>query len=239
MMRILRMAGLLALTAVPAGAAAAQSPPVQAISGTRLDVVTTGEVSRVPDIARINAGVVTTAPTATAAIEQNARQMASVRQALRRAGIADRDIQTSAISLYPDYRQDERGGNPQLIGYRASNEVTVKFRDIASTGKILDALVAQGANQISGPMLGIDKPEQALDEARTAALAAARARAELYARALGKKVGRILSISESGGGGPIPMFRAMAQGNAAQDSTSIDPGEQTVSVSLAVSFELE
>src|SRR5687768_70106 len=172
MMRELKLASLLALAALPPGTAAAQIiQPLPVITGTRLDVVTTGEVNRVPDIARIGAGVVTNAPTATAALEQNARQMASVRQALKRAGIADRDIQTSAINLYPDYRHDERGGNPQLIGYRASNEVSVRFRDIANTGKILDALVAQGANQINGPALSIDKPEEALNEARIAALA--------------------------------------------------------------------
>jgi uncharacterized protein YggE len=239
MMRNLRLALLLAAAAVPAGAALAQTQPLPAISGTRLDVVATGEVMRVPDVAHITAGVVTTAPSATAALEQNARQMASVRQALRNAGIADRDIQTSSINLHPDYRHDERGGNPQIIGYRASNEVMVKFRDIKSAGKILDALVAQGANQISGPMLAIDKPEQAMDEARVAALATARARAELYAKAAGKRVGRILSISETGNM-QVPMMRMRAQaGMVAADSTSIDPGQQAVSVSLMVSFELE
>ena len=239
MMRNLRLAVLLAAVAVPAVPAAAQNQPVASISGTRLDVVATGEVSRVPDVAHINAGVVTTAPSATAALEQNARQMASVRQALRNAGVADRDIQTSSINLFPDYRHDERGGNPQIIGYRATNEVRIKFRDIKTSGRILDALVAQGANQIHGPMLAIDKPEQAMDEARVAALANARARAELYARAAGKRVGKILSISETGGVA-MPMARMRAQaGMVAADSTSIDPGEQAVSVSLMVSFELE
>jgi uncharacterized protein YggE len=242
-MRNPMIAPLLALSLFPFAPAAAQNVPVavQAIAGTRLDVVATGEVGRVPDIARINAGVITTAPTATAALEQNAQRMVAVRQALRRAGIADRDIQTSAINLYPDYRHDERGGNPQVIGYRASNEVSVKFRDIANAGKILDALVAQGANQINGPMLGIDKPEQALDEARAKAVANARARADLYARTLGKRVGRILSISEAGGFGPQPMVMMMRRGeSAAQDaSTVVEPGEQTLAVTLSVSFELE
>ena len=240
-MRNLIFGAVLALSALPLAPAAAQTQPATIVlDGTRLDVVTTGEVSRVPDIARITAGVVTVAPTATAALAQNATQMASVRAALKRAGIADRDIQTSSINLYPDYRQDPQGNNPQIIGYRASNEVSVRFRDIAATGKILDALVAQGANQINGPMLSIDKPEAALDEARTQALAAARARAELYARALGKRVGRILSISEAGANyAPPPMMmRQSARGNAA-DSTSVDPGEQIVAVSLSVSFELE
>ena len=240
-MRRLILGALLALSPLAAAPVAAQpqpQPTAVILDGTRLDVVATGEVSRVPDVARITAGVVTMAPTATAALAQNATQMASVRAALKRAGIADRDIQTSSINLYPDYRQDPQGNNPRIVGYRASNEVSVKFRDIAATGRILDALVAEGANQINGPMLAIDKPEAALDEARTKALANARSRAELYARALGKRVGRILSISESGGnyGPPMPMMRAQA---ASADSTSIDPGEQAVAVSLAVSFELE
>jgi uncharacterized protein YggE len=238
-MRRLILAASLGLAALPLAPAVAQSQPSTILlSGTRLDVMTTGEVSRVPDTARITAGVVTTAPTATAALAENATRMASVRAALKRAGIADRDIQTSSINLYPDYRQDPQGTNPQIIGYRASNEVSVRFRDIAATGKILDALVAQGANQINGPMLSIDKPETALDEARTKALANARSRAELYARALGKRVGRILSISEAVVNylPPVAMMRQRADvGNA----TSIDPGEQSVAVSLSVSFELE
>ena len=239
MIRTLLLGSALALSAMPA-CAAAQSVPVQMMSGTRLDVVAIGEVTRVPDLARINAGVVTQAPTATAAIAQNARQMVTVRAALRRAGIADRDIQTSQISLNPEYRYAENLP-PTLTGYRASNEVSVRFRDIASTGKILDALVAQGANQINGPMLELDKPEQALDEARMAALRTAQARADVYARALGKRVKRILSISEAGGNlPPVPRPMAMemrAAGDAA--SPKIDPGEQSVAVSLSVSFELE
>ncbi|HEU0100096.1 MAG TPA: SIMPL domain-containing protein [Allosphingosinicella sp.] len=240
-MRILVLAAALAASALPLAPAAAQAQAAPILlDGTRLDVVANGEVTRVPDVARITAGVVTVAPTATAALSQNATQMASVRAALKRAGVADRDIQTSSINLYPDYRQDAQGNNPQIVGYRASNEVSIRFRDIAATGRILDALVAQGANQINGPMLSIDKPEAALDEARTQALANARARAELYARAIGKRVGRILSISETGAVNALPMImmRQSARGNAA-DSTSVDPGEQSVAVSLSVSFELE
>lgn len=238
-MRNLILGAALALSALPAAAQPPQPAPIL-LDGTRLDVVATGEVSRVPDLARISAGVVSVAPTATAALAENATRMASVRAALKRAGIADRDIQTSSINLYPDYRHDPQGANPQIIGYRASNEVSVRFRDIANSGRILDALVAQGANQINGPMLTIDKPEAALDEARTQALANARARAELYARALGKRVGRILSISEAGANyaPPVIMMRQANRG-AVADSTSIDPGEQTLAVSLSVSFELE
>jgi len=241
MMRILFSASILALAAVPAAASAQMTPaPVQTINGTRLDIVATGEVTRVPDIVRVSAGVVTTAPTASGALAENARRMDGVRQALRRAGIADRDIQTSSLSLFPDYRQDERTQQQVLTGYRASNEVMVRFRDIANTGKILDALVAQGANQINGPMLGIDKPESALDEARIKALAAARGRADLYAKAMGKHVARILYINAGGGGGmtPMPMYRGGIATMAAS-KTEISPGEESLSVTISVTFELE
>ena len=234
MLKSLIAAALLA-AAVPA---AAQPAEVQAVGGTRLDVVAMGEVTRVPDVVNINAGVITQAPTATEAIRQNAARMEAVRAALRSAGIADRDIQTSQLNLNPQYRFAENQP-AQLIGYQAVNEVNVRFRDIAKTGAILDALVAQGANQINGPMLAIEHPETALDEARTRALANARARAELYARALGMHVARILSVSEAGVGympPPRPMARGMVAGEAA---TQIVPGEQTLNVSLTVSFELQ
>jgi uncharacterized protein len=234
---VLLAASALALTP---SLAAAQALPVPVLSGTRLDVVATGEVQRVPDIALINAGVVTVAPTATAAIEQNAAQMTAIRSALRRAGIADRDIQTSSINLNPEYRYQE-GQPPVLTGYRANNQVMVRFRDIRNTGRILDALVAQGANQINGPTLTIDQPEAALDEARTAALRTAQARAELYARALGKRVRRVLAVSEAGPVGPVLQTFDVAEVRAtgSRVKTQIDPGEQTVSVTLNVTYELE
>jgi len=238
MIRTMMIAGLLTATAVPVVAAAQTVAP--RLAGTQLDVVATGEVTRVPDIARISAGVVTQAPSATAAIQQNAQQMERVRAALKRAGIQDRDIQTSTISLNPEYRYEENRP-PQLVGYRASNEVSVRFREIAQTGRILDALVAQGANQINGPMLMLDKPEEAMDEARTAALRTAQRRAEMYARALGKRVTRVLSVSEAGASympPPRPMMME-ARAQAGDAASKIDPGEQTVSVNLTVSFELE
>jgi len=127
-----------------------------------------------------------------------------------------------------------------LTGYRASNQVSVRFRDIKATGAILDALVAEGANQINGPSLTIDKPEQAMDEARVKALGVGQARAELYARTLGKRVVRLLSVSESGGYAvppPMPMMRAQMADSSAK--SVIDPGEQQIQVSLAMSFELQ
>jgi uncharacterized protein YggE len=166
--------------------------------------------------------------------------MQRVRAALKSAGVADRDVQTSSISLNPEYRY-ENNQTPQLTGYTASNQVTVRFRDIANAGEIIDALVAQGANQINGPTLTIDKPEAAIDEARAKAVASGRARAELYARSLGLKVARVVSVSESGGNYPVPppmpMMMAGARMEAAQ--SKIDPGEQRLQVTLAMTFELQ
>ncbi len=223
----------------PASAAAQATMQVQPISGTRLDVAATGEVTRVPDVAIISTGVVTRAPTATAAIRANATRMERVRAALRAAGIADKDIQTSSLNLNPEYNY-QQNQPPRLTGYTASNQVSVRFRDIGETGKILDALVAEGANQISGPNLTIDKPEEALDEARLKAIANGRARADLYARALGMRVVRLLSVSESGGQAVPPPMPMYARAEMAQDaSTKIDPGEQKVQVSVSMSFELQ
>ncbi len=233
----LMAAALLALAA-PLAPAGAQGASTQAADGTRLDVVVTGEVTRVPDIVLINAGVTTQAPTATEAIRANAVQIDSMRAALRRAGVAAGDIQTSSVNLSPEWRHvAERA--PQFIGYRAHHMVNVRFRDAANAGRILDALVAAGANELNGPTFEIERPEAALDEARTRALASARARAELYAGSLGMRVKRVLAVSEAGGPrpGPMPFARMDMAQNAA--ATNIVLGEQALAVSLTVSFELE
>jgi uncharacterized protein YggE len=235
------LAALLIGAAIPAAPAAAQTATVtQAIAGTRLDLNVTGEVTRVPDLATISAGVVSRASSATAALQDNANRMDKVIAAIKAAGIADRDIQTSSINLNPEYKYVENQA-PQLVGYTASNQVTIRFRDIRNSGKILDALVRQGANQINGPDMSVEHPETALDEARASAIANGRARAELYARSLGMRVARVVSVSESGSyapppAPPMPMYaRAEA---AATPSTRIEPGEQKLQVTLSMVFEL-
>ena len=227
-----------AVLAAPAAAQPGQSI-TQSIAGTRLDVNATGEVTRVPDVAVISAGVVTRQATASAAIQDAAARMERVRAALKRAGVDDRDIQTSNVSLNPEYRYVENQP-PQLTGYTATNQLSARFRDIRGSGRILDALVGEGANQINGPNLVVDKPEAALDEARTKAVAAGRARAELYARSLGMRVVRVVSVSESGGYAvPPPMPMAMQSRAAGDAETRIDPGVQKLQVNLALVFELQ
>lgn len=220
--------------------AMAQEPLRGSIAGTRLDVVASGEVNAVPDIATIGAGVVSQAETAAAAMRDNAARAAATVAAIRKAGVADRDIQTTAISLSPQYRYAENQP-PVITGYQASSRVSVRFRDIKKAGAILDSLVTAGANQIDGPVLSIDKPEPLLDEARRRAVAAARGRAVLYAGAAGLKIRRIVSISEGSYESPAPRpmpVMSMARVKEAADS-SIEAGEQKVAISLSVTFELE
>jgi uncharacterized protein YggE len=236
MIRLMTAAAIAAT--IPLAAAAQVAPTATVAEGTLLDVVAEGRVNRVPDIAVIRAGVVSQGATAAEALSANARQMASVLTALKGAGIADRDIQTATISLSPQYRYAENQP-PVITGYQASNSVSVKFRDIARSGTILDTLVKQGANQIDGPSLTIDAVDAAMDEARVDAVKRARERAALYARALGMRVDRILMVSEgSDGGAPGPVPQMMVRAEA-KDSTQIAPGEQQVSANVRVRFLLK
>jgi uncharacterized protein len=209
------------------------------ITGTRLNVSARGSVRRVPDVAVISAGVVTQSVDAKGAMGANAADMARIVSALRRAGISERDIATAQITLSPQYRYVENRA-PIIMGYQASNSVTVRFRDVSKAGAILDSLVAAGANQINGPALILDKPDAAFDEARTEAIRIARGRADLYAKAAGMIVKRIVVISESSeAGSPMPVGsqRAMAAQMEAK-SSEIIAGEQDIGVTVAVTFEL-
>lgn len=230
------LAGLV-VAAAPA-LAQPQTLPVQPISGTILDVSAEGQSKRTPDVATVSAGVVSQAADAAAAMRDNAARMERVIAALKRAGILDRDIQTSNVSLQPQYRYAQNE-TPVITGYQAQNTVTVRFREIGRAGAVLDALVATGANQLNGPELGLDNPAVAMDEARLDAMAKAKARAELYARAAGLKVKRILSISESGGFVPPRPMPVALRMQADVAETKIMAGEQALNVNLQVRFELE
>lgn len=232
-------AAALAVAAGAATGAAAQAAPAVLQTGTLLTLTAEGQTTRTPDVAEVSTGVVTTAPTAAAAMRDNAARMNAVVDAVKKAGVADRDIQTSGLNLSPQYRY-ENNQPPVLTGYQASNTVSLRIRNIADTGKLLDALVAVGANQINGPNFVVDKPEAALNEARVAAVKTGRARADLYAGAAGLKVKRIVSITEAGGfdPGPRPMMMKAAM-EAAPAASPVAPGEVALNVNVTMTFELE
>ena len=239
---------LLCAAALPSTAALAQSaPPVTIAPGnTLLTVSADGRSVRTPDLAVFTAGVTSQAKTAGAALAANAADMNRVVAALKKAGIADRDIQTSNLSLNPVYAPPVQRPDGQyeqqeqrIIGYNATNTVTVRQRKLSEFGRVIDTLVEAGANQVNGPSFQMDEPDAATDEARLEAMKKARARAELYAKAAGLRVVRILSISESGGytPGPPVVFARMAADSASAPSP-VAAGEIQLNANVTVMFEL-
>lgn len=252
------------VTAAPGLAQTSTSPLVSPLgpNSALLSLSAEGRSRRTPDLARFSAGVVTQGRTAVEAMAANSRKMDSVIAALRRAGIAERDIQTSAISLQPRYNNPERDAQlrarmtrepyippadpepPRIIGYEARNNVQVQVRRLGEMGRVIDALVSVGANEINGPNFTLDEPKAAQDEARAEAVATGRQRAELYARAAGMRVVRILSISEGGGHYPVEHIvvtgsRMMAPGAPPPPPpTPISPGELSIGASVSMQFEI-
>ncbi len=232
----------LVLTTAPAfadGPAPAMDP-----GHTLLTVNAEGKSTRTPDVAVFSAGVTSQAETASAALTANAHDMSAVIASLKRAGIADRDIQTSNLNLDPIYSEPRRlpdgsteQGPQKIVAYRVNNTVTVRQRKLDQYGRVIDTLVSSGANQVNGPSFSVDSPGAAQDEARTDAVAKARARADLYAHAAGLHVVRILSIAESGGyNGPQPvmyMRKAMVA-----DASPVSAGEVEIGANVVVQFEL-
>lgn len=201
----------------------------------KLTVTGEGQSSAQPDLATISLGVSTRAATAAEAMAQNAEAQSKVIEALKADGIEARDIQTSGLNLSPmiDYQD---GQPPRLTGYAAQNMVTVRVRDIAALGGVLDKLVASGANEINGISFSREDMTEALDKARSAAIADARHRAEVMAEAAGMKLGPLMSLSEAQmGGGPRPMMMAA---EAKRADTPIEAGELSVSASVTAVFAM-
>jgi uncharacterized protein YggE len=222
-----------------AAALAAATPLAAAEPVPTLTVTAEASVDAAPDVANVSAGVVTQAPDAAAALAANSARMKEVVQALRSAGVEARDIQTSQLGLQPQYRYRE-GQAPLITGYQATNSVSVRLRDLARIGPVLDTLVKVGANSISGPSFMIDRPEPLLDRARSEAVKAARARADLIASAAGVEVVRVLSIREGAAFDPEPrpMMRAMAMESAPAPAPPVEAGETRLRAQVTVTFEI-
>ncbi|MEO1188752.1 MAG: SIMPL domain-containing protein [Pseudomonadota bacterium] len=206
---------------------------------TTLSISAEGSVNREPDIAFLNAGVQTQGETAQAAMSANANAMNGVFDALAAANIDRSDMQTSNFSLQPQYDYSSRanGQPPRLTGYQASNQLTVRVRDLETLGETMDALVSAGGNTFSGLNFALEDDRAAKNAARDIAMKEAISRAELYAAASGYEVARVVTISESGGYSPQPMAM-MAEARSMDRSTPIASGEVGYSVTVNVTFEL-
>jgi uncharacterized protein YggE len=213
-----------------AAPALAQSMPPAVIS-------TTGEatVSVAPDLAQIDGGVTSEAKTAREASDANNAAMGKVLLALKSAGIEEKDFQTSRLSLQPQSAPN-RPGPSTIVGYRASNRVTVRLREVAKLANVIDTMVGAGANDIGGINFMVSQASKLLDEAREQAIADARRKAEIYAKAAGVTLGAPLSISEEGAPGPMP-YRKMVAGMAA--SAPVAQGEETLRIAVSVSWAIK
>lgn len=230
----------LALVAAVAAAPLFSAP---ALADTALPpaISVTGEasISAPPDLAQLDAGVASDGKTAREASDANNTAMAKVLAALKGAGIAEKDVQTSRLSLQPQYAQNRSGPSP-ITGYRASNRVTVKLHDVGKVASVIDALVGAGANDVGNVNFTVEHPSKLLDEAREQAVADARRKAEIYAKATGVTLGAPLSIEE--GGAPAPMFRAKmvaAPMAMAAAPTPIAQGEETLSITVSVTWAIK
>lgn len=197
-----------------------------------------GEVRLAPDMATISFGVVTEAATAQEAMALNARRMAEVTAALRAAGIAPRHVQTSGLSLSAQYDYVENSP-PRLRGYQASNRVSVIVEDLDRTGRVVDAVVAAGVNQIDGVAFGLQDPTAAENAARRLAVRALQDKAALYAEALGVPLGGIRALTEGGGYAPRPPQPMYARAEMSADvATPVSPGELTVRIDVTGVYDL-
>jgi hypothetical protein len=225
----------LALLAAAIGASALLAAPAWAQSLTPA-ISVTGEatISVPPDQAQVEAGVTADGKTAREASDANNTTMGKVLLALKAAGVDGKDIQTSRLSLQPQSAPN-RSTNA-IVGYRASNQVTVRLRDVTKVASTIDLLVGAGANDIGGINFMVSQASKLLDDAREQAVADARRKAEIYAKAAGVALGAPLSIAEEGA--PAPVFRAKMLGGMAAP-TPVAQGEQTLSVNVSVSWAIK
>jgi len=226
------LAGVIAAGTLLAAPALAQSVPPAMIS-----VSGEASVSAAPDLAQIDAGVTSEAKTAREAAETNNAAMGKVLLALKGANIEEKDFQTSRLSLQPEYAPNRPNGPPAIVSYRASNRVTVRLRDLTKLASVIDTMVGAGANDIGGINFTVSQPSKLLDDAREQAIADARRKAEIYAKAAGVTLGEPLSITEGGSPGPMP-YRKMAVGMAASP-TPVAQGEETLEVNVSVSWSIK
>lgn len=221
--------------AVPAAAAEVQ---IQA-SGPVVELTVHEQVEAEPDIAEVSAGVSTQAPTAVEAMRQNAQQMTSVIERIKGLGIAERDIQTTGISLHPQYDYDQNSRQQVFRGYMVQNRVSVTLREIGETGEVLDALVSAGATDLSGPNFSIDDETAAKRQARDAAMERAQEQAMAYARLAGYANVRLLEINEAlTQNPPMPYMRTMDVQESAAVSTPVQPGRVASGVTVTVTYEM-
>ncbi|HLX14422.1 MAG TPA: SIMPL domain-containing protein [Bradyrhizobium sp.] len=222
--------------AVAAGAPFAAPAWAQTQPPAMISVTGEAHISVPPDLVQIDAGVTSEAKTAREASEANNAAMGKVLTALKGSDIEPKDYQTSRLLLQPQISSSKTSAPSAIVGYRASNRVTIRLRDITKVANVIDTLVGAGANDIGGINFMVSQASKLLDEAREQAIADARRKAEIYAKAAGVTLGAPLSISEGGSPGPIAFGRIAA---GVPQSVPIAPGEETLHITVSVSWAIK
>ena len=221
--------------AIVAGALLAAPALAQTAEPASISVTGEATVSVPPDLAQVEAGVTSDARTAREASEANNAAMGKLLLALKAANIDQKDIQTSRLSLQPQYTPN-RAGPSAVAGYRASNRVTVRLHDVTKVANTIDTLVGAGATDIGGINFMVSQASKLLDDARVEAIADARRKAEIYAKAAGVTLGAPLSIAEEGSAAPVFRAKMVAAPMAA---TPVAQGEETLSITVSVSWAIK
>jgi len=206
----------------------------------RITVVGQGSVEVVPDMATISLGVISEAKTGAAAMAQNSETLAEVMTQLTDAGIEARDIQTSNLSLSPRWDSSlfNSTGQRKIVGFEASNTVTVRVRDLDKLGALLDAVVQSGSNTFNGLNFGLQEPQPTQDAARKVAVADALRKAQLYAAAAGVTLGDVLTISEAPQHGVSPVMMTMEADMMQSRAVPVSQGELSVAASITVVYAI-
>jgi uncharacterized protein len=233
MMRVLTLIALSIVTL--GGVLPASAQDTMPTMPNLITVTGEGEVAIVPDLAIFSCGVTTTGKTAREASEANAKMMGAVMGVLKGANIPDQDMQTSRLSLQP--LRDGKHNEPRITGFQASNQVSVRIRDLTKISDLVDRVVAAGANDISGVQFLVSSQSKLLDQARRTAMADAKRKADTYAKAANVILGPPISIIEEGAELPAPLV--MMRAAKAETATPISPGEQIKRISVSVSYELQ
>jgi uncharacterized protein len=200
-----------------------------------------GEVRAVPDTAQVSVGVTSFGQTAREALTANTAAMTGLMTVLVKTGIEKRDITTSNFNVGPRYVNTSNDGSTpaKIAGYDVTNTVTINVRKIDSLGDILDQAVSAGSNQVYGISFSVTDADKKLDEARKDALGDAKRKAELYAAAGGFAIGQVVSITEGGGGQPMPVVYARAAKAEMASDVPMSQGEQTLGIDVNVVWEIK
>lgn len=201
----------------------------------QVDVTGTGSVSATPDIAYITVGVITRAPTAAEAVTLNKASTNDLYGVIREKGVEDKDFRTTTFSVSPQYRH-QQNVEPVLTGYMVVNSVHVKFRALDEFGDFLDAVVQNGANQVSGIQFDVCEKQALLDQARVAAVKDAERKAKMMIEAAGGRLGPVLKISEQGDIGRVYGNRAMEMMADGPGGVDVAAGEMEISVTVQAVF---